>query len=111
MRTHPKRRPRVVLGVYFHSQRCSDHAPFKRGLAKGAWEEANQPPFLERLPGFFLERVATPRSRLTFCPRPGVAKVVPGRGLGAGVLTRSASVMILLPILISLKSSQYFSRA
>jgi len=27
--------------------------------------EANQPPLLERLPGFFLLRVATPRSRLT----------------------------------------------
>jgi hypothetical protein len=26
---------------------------------------AHQPPFLERLPGFFLLRVATPRSRLT----------------------------------------------
>jgi hypothetical protein len=27
-----------------------------------------------------------------------VAKVVPGKGLGAGVLMRSASVTILLPI-------------
>ena len=30
-----------------------------------AGRTGTQPPFLERLPGFFLLRVATPRSRLT----------------------------------------------
>ena len=61
----------------------------------------DQPPFLDLLPGFFLERVATPRSKLIFCPRPCVVGVVPGRGLGAGVRLRSASVTILFPIVFS----------
>jgi hypothetical protein len=46
----------------------------------------------------FLLRVATPRSRLTRWPRPGVCSVLPGRGCGRGVRLRSASVTILLPM-------------
>jgi hypothetical protein len=47
-----------------HSRQAPN--PFNRVLAKRVWGETNQPPFLERLPGFFFERVATPRSKLTF---------------------------------------------
>ena len=56
-----------------------------------------QPPFLARLPGFFLLRVCEPRSRLTFWPR-WVVTVTPVGAGGRGVALRSASVMILLPM-------------
>ena len=66
----------------------------------------DQPPFFERLPGFFLLRVATPRSRLTRWPRPCVRKVTPGNAGSGGVNLRSASVTILLPISGSRKIMQ-----
>src|SRR5665647_1435478 len=53
-----------------------------------------QPPFLGRLPGFFLLRVAVPRSRLTFWPWPELALwPLGGTGLGAQM---SASTLIFL---------------
>jgi hypothetical protein len=67
---------------------------------------ADQPPFFERLPGFFLLRVATPRSRLTRWPRPWVRSVTPGNAGSGGVNLRSASVTILLPICGSRKIMQ-----
>jgi hypothetical protein len=41
---------------------------FSQGLPDQATQQhpTNQPPFFGRLPGFFLLRVAEPRSRLTF---------------------------------------------
>ena len=53
-----------------------------------------QPPFLGRLPGFFLLRVDEPRSKLTFWPC-GEEALWPfgGTGLGAQM---SASTLILL---------------
>jgi hypothetical protein len=56
------------------------------------------------LPGFFLLRVETPRSKLTRWPRPPVRAEVPGKGVGAAVRLRSASVTILLPMLFSRKN-------
>jgi hypothetical protein len=54
----------------------------------------HQPPFLGRLPGFFLLRVQLPRSRLTFWPLPVVVvKPFGGTGLGAQM---SASTLIFL---------------
>jgi hypothetical protein len=54
----------------------------------------NQPPFLGRLPGFFLLRVQLPRSRLTFWPLPVVVvKPFGGTGFGAQM---SASTLIFL---------------
>ena len=55
---------------------------------------AYQPPFFARLPGFFLLRVAVPRSRLRFWPRPTVA-VEPATGMGLGA-RMSLSVLIFL---------------
>ena len=54
----------------------------------------NQPPFLGRLPGFFLLRVQLPRSRLTFWPWP-VVVVKPFGGMGFGA-QMSASTLIFL---------------
>jgi hypothetical protein len=59
----------------------------------------DQPPFLGRLPGFFFVRVCEPRSRLTFWPRPAV-KVVPAGAIGFGLALRSASVLILVAMVI-----------
>jgi len=83
-----------------HLAQLSAH---KKALRRGLeWIEqdplGDQPPFLERLPGFFLLRVATPRSKLTRWPRPCVGKVTPGLTGNGGVNLRSASVTILLPI-------------
>src|SRR4051812_13229288 len=59
---------------------------------------ADQPPLCGRLPGFFLLRVETPRSRLTFWPPLLRLTVKPSCGLPDTVRLRSASVTILLPI-------------
>ena len=55
----------------------------------------DQPPFLGRLPGFFLLRVAVPRSRLRFWPPPSFGCVKPAGGTGFGALI-SASTLIFL---------------
>ena len=71
----------------------------RRGLLLGRpRSRRDQPPLLGRLPGFFLLRVETPRSRLMRWPRPPVGRVKPGMVAGRGVDLRSASVTILLPI-------------
>ena len=54
----------------------------------------NQPPFLGRLPGFFLLRVDEPRSRLTFWPC-GDDALWPLGGMGLGA-QMSASTLIFL---------------
>ncbi len=68
----------------------------KRLLVSRDWfamqpSQTNQPPFLGRLPGFFLLLVATPRSRLRNWPL-GAVKHTPFGGTGRGVALRSASV-------------------
>ena len=75
-------------------------APASRQAGRhGVWRTVlmrrrpDHPPFLERLPGFFLLRVAVPRSRLRFWPLP-VVMVWPATGVGRGVALRSASVLI-----------------
>ncbi len=67
------------------------------GRAARAAPHADQPPFLARLPAFFLLRVCEPRSRLMRWPLRGVTVTPAGAG-GRGVALRSASVMILLPM-------------
>ena len=58
------------------------------------WRDRYQPPFLGRLPGFFLLRVDVPRSRLTFWPwGDDVAWPFGGMGFGAQM---SASTLIFL---------------
>ena len=56
--------------------------------------DESQPPFLGRLPGFFLLRVDVPRSRLTFWPC-GADALWPFGGIGLGA-QMSASTLILL---------------
>jgi hypothetical protein len=48
-----------LFGACLDARFGSNRVPDKRQA------HGHQPPFLERLPGFFLLRVATPRSRLT----------------------------------------------
>lgn len=57
----------------------------RMGRREAVCAVSNQPPLWERLPGFFLLRVAEPRSRLTRWPRPGVGELMPGSGAGAAV--------------------------
>ncbi len=66
MKAKPKKRHPIAQGPVSHAHSRQAPNPFNRVLAKRVWGETNQPPFLERLPGFFFERVATPRSKLTF---------------------------------------------
>jgi len=75
----------LSLQVCFHDNKKASRRTLFLWLHKGFVQNGDQPPFFERLPGFFLLRVATPRSRLTRWPRPPVRNTVPGKGLGAGV--------------------------
>src|SRR5205085_328113 len=76
--------------------RRAEHAG--AGRQPGASAGRDQPPLWGRLPGFFLPRVAVPRSRLIFWPVPCFAMRRPSAVLGAGVRLRSASVTMLLPM-------------